>query len=47
MACEGDNGEEISYDIRYTLFVIDCTKVAQQNGTGVCIECAKSKRSLI
>ena len=47
MACEGDNGEKISYDKRYSFFAINCTKVGQQNGTGACIEYAESKRSLI
>ena len=42
-----DDGVGVSYDKLYSFFATDCTKVAQQNGTGVCLKCAESKRSLI
>ena len=29
------------------IFAIDCTKIAQQNETGVCIECVELERTLI
>ena len=41
------DGEEVSYDKLYSFFAMDCTKLAQQNGTGVCLKCVESKRSLI
>ena len=47
MTGEDDNGEEVSYKKLYFFFAIDCTKVAQQNRTGVYLERAESKRSLI
>ena len=42
----GDS-EEVTYQELYSFFAIDCNKVAQQNGTGVCLDCAESKRNLI
>ena len=47
MTGEGDDGEEVSYEKLYSFFAINCSKVAQQNGTGVCLKCTESKRSLI
>ena len=47
MVGKGNKGEEVSHKKLYSFFAIDCTKVAQQNRTGVYLERAESKRSLI